>query len=80
MGREVKFLHNFPGWRELPGGGNGAQNGAIFPRGSLESTRNSPVLTQIGPGLARKSPGRPVAGSGEHGEGFFVRGDGVVGD
>ena len=48
------FAH-LPGRRGSPGGRNGAQNGAIFPRGSLESTQNSPVLTQIGPGLARES-------------------------
>ena len=70
-GWEVKFLHISRGGRELPGGGNGVQNGPILTRESLESTRNSPVLTQIGPGLARKSPGRPVAGSGERGEDFL---------
>ena len=53
----------------------GPQNGAIFPRGSLESTRNGPILTQIGPGLARKSPGATRGWLGGAWGGFFVRGD-----
>ena len=55
MGGEV--FARLPGRRGLLGGENGAQIGAILARESLESTQNSPVLTQIGPSLARKSPG-----------------------
>ena len=55
LGGEV-FAH-LPGWRGSPGGGTGAQIGAVLARENPESIQNSPVLTQIGPGLARKSPG-----------------------
>ena len=47
MGREVKFLHNFPGWRELPGGGNGAQNSVILARESPESTQKRPKIARF---------------------------------
>ena len=58
----------FPGTEGVPGRGNGGPNWCGFGPGKPgidpESTQNSPVLTQIGPCLARKSPSRPMFGSG----------------
>ena len=67
-------MHIFRGGGGLQGRGNGAQIGAILTRKSPKSTRNSPVLTQIGLHLARKSPGSARVWSGGMWGGVFVRG------
>ena len=73
-GWKVNFLHIARGGGGFLGGGNGGQIGTILTRESPESTPNSPVLTQISPGLPEKARDRPMVDSGEHGEGFFVQG------
>ena len=77
------FAHH-PGAERAPERGEWGPKQHDFDRGKPkidpESTQNSPNLTQIGPCLARKSPSRPMFGSGERGEGFFgEREGGVVG-
>ena len=52
-GWEVKFLHGSRGGGAPREGEMGGKNGVILARESPESTRKSPFLTQIGPGLAR---------------------------
>ena len=80
LGGEV-FAHH-PGRRGLPRGGEWAPNRRDFgpgkPRIDPKSTPNSPIPTQIGPGLARKSPGWLMVGSRERGKGFLC-GEGVGG-
>ena len=76
LGGEV-FAHH-PGRRGLPRGGEWAPNRRDFgpgkPRIDPKSTPNSPIPTQIGPGLARKSPGSARVWSGGMWGGVFVRG------
>ena len=72
LGGEV-FAHS-PGCKGRFRRGSGAQNGPILTRKSPKSTRNSPVLTQIGLHLARKSPGSARVWSGGMWGGVFVRG------
>ena len=55
LGGEV--FARLPGRRGSPGGGTGAQIGAVLARENPEPIQNSPFLTPIGPGLAQKSPG-----------------------
>ena len=80
LGGEV--FARLPGRRGLPGGGNGAQNGAILTRGSPESTRNSPFLTPNSPLLTQIGPKKPGVGPwlarGSVGRGFCA-GNGVGG-
>ena len=83
-GWKVKFLHIARGGGGLQGRGKRGPKQRDFGPGKPgidpKATQNSPVLTQIGPGLARKSPGWLMVGSGERGEGFFgEREGGVVG-
>ena len=55
----MKFLHISRGGGGLPGRGNGGQKRRDFGPGKSEidpkATQDSPLLTQIGPGLARES-------------------------
>ena len=73
-GRGGEVFAHHPGQRGLQRGGSGAQNSMILTRKSPKSTRNSPVLTQIGLHLARKSPGSARVWSGGMWGGVFVRG------
>ena len=80
LGGEV-FAHH-PGRRRILARGKRGQKRYDFGPGKPgigpESTPNSPIPTQIGPGLARKSPGWLMVGSGERGEGFFGEMEGGV--
>ena len=59
-----EVLAHLPGWRGSPGGGNGAQNGAI----STQETWNRPRIDPKQPGSDTNWPGfgpkKPGVGSG----------------
>ena len=77
VGWEVKFLHisrGGGGSREGEGGPKRRDLGPGKPGIDPKATQNSPVLTQIGLHLARKSPGSARGWSGGMGGGVFVRG------